>query len=257
MKTNTKNAVFQLALATVFFYVGWGIPQFFNKYNLLSPVINNWFFSVVFTGIAGCIIPLRLRNKYHIKYTLQTTAPNKLTGLLFLGLSLVFGLIFSGALMNTFQLGYTAIMVLKYIFLFFPMALGISLFAFLLLPGFIGSMDLNKTSAFLVTIFLTGGFFFVGFFIDSTFDSIELGITMAFLGVFFGLSHWFTKNFWITFAGFFVTMLFNTLSEDKYCEYPLIIVLTSTAISLAVLMADVLGKRAGQNDCRLRGKCKV
>jgi hypothetical protein len=160
--------------------------------------------------------------------------------------SLVIGLIFSGALHNTFKIGYSVEVVLKYILLFFPMPLGISLFAFLILPRLLDKINLNNLTNLTVTSILTGAFFFIGFFIDSSFANMELAFTMAFLGIFFGLSNWFTKNFWITFFGFFTTVLCNTLSDGKYNNYPLIIVLISTLLSFGILAFDLKKKLANE-----------
>ncbi len=163
-------------------------------------------------------------------------------------LTLVSGVVFSGALTKTIELGYSAIIVLKYALLFFPMTLGISLFVFLLIPGLINKYFLSNPLNLIVTSISTWPFFFIGFFIDSTFGNIELAFTMAFLGLFFGLSNWFTKQFWITFPGFFITVLFNTLSEGKYGDYSFIIVLASTIISLIILSTGIRIKMKGQNN---------
>jgi hypothetical protein len=246
--TKSMKTGFYLILAIVFYYLCWGIPQFFNKYNLLSPILNNWFFSVVYTGIAGCLVPIILRSKYNFEYYLKTKTSSKLIGLLFLVLSLVFGLVFSEAIINTIRLGYSAFIVIKYILLFFPMALGLSLFSFLIIPRFIDSIMSNKPLNLILTSVITATFYFLGFYIDSTFGNIELALTMSFLGLFFGISNWFTKNFWITFTAFYITMLFNTLSEDKYSDYSFLIVLSSTAISLIIIITDILHNRRGQNN---------
>lgn len=247
MNNNIKTGLY-LTLAIVFYYLCWGIPQFFNHYNLLSPVLNNWFFSVFYTGIAGCLIPVILRRRYNFEYYLETKKSYKLIGYSFLVLSLVFGLIFSNALADTIKLGYSATTIIKYILLFFPMALGLSLFSFLLIPRLVDRMKLNKPLNMILTMAFTGTFFFLGFFIDSTFGNIELAFTMAILGIFFGISNWFLKNFWIAFFAFFITMLFNTLSEDKYSDYLLIIVLSSTVISFSIMITDILLKRRGQHN---------
>ena len=247
MTEKMKNSIYLIS-AIMFFYLCWGIPQFFMQNNLLSPTLNNWFFSIIFTGIAGCLIPILLRNKTNVAYSLKVTNRSKIIGLLLLLLSLVFGLLFSGALFKTIQLGYPAAIILKYILLFFPMSLGISLFAFLLLPRLTDSI-FYKPINLIITSILTGAFFFIGFFIDSTFGNTELAFTMAFLGIFFGLSNWFTKNFWITFPGFFITVLINTLSEEKYGDYSLIIVLVSTAISFMILLVDIHNIRSSPKFC--------
>jgi len=246
MTKETRN-YFYLGLALLLYYVCWGIPQFFNKYNILTPYLNDWFFSVMYTGVAGCLFPIILRNKFKVSYFHKSCIPNKIAGLSLLALSLVFGLLFSGAVINTIKLGYTIDTIIKHILLFFPMSLGLSLFAFLIFPGVINSFNFNRIINLVITCISTSCFFFIGFFVDSTLGNIKLAFTMAFMGLFFGLSNWFIKNFWITFTGFFITMLFNTMAEDKYSNYPFLIVIVSTSISFLIILIDVIKNKGEQN----------
>jgi hypothetical protein len=237
-----------LQLALVFFYICWGIPQFFDKYEILTPYLNQWFFSVVFTGITGCLVPILLKNKYKITYSMKSqTLHHYIIGLVFLAISLIVGIVFSGAFIQTTTLGYTLDIVLKYVLLFFPMSLGISLYAFLLLPRVIDTFLAYKINNVLITSLVTACFFFIGFFIDSTFGNLKLACTLALLGLLFSLSHWFTKKFWISFFGLFITILFNTMAEHKYVNYPFVIVIASTSISVLIIVLDGITHKSVQN----------
>lgn len=248
MKKTTKDFTY-LGCAALIFYLGWGIPQFFDKNNILNPYINNWFFSVFFTGITGCLFPIIIRNKLGLEYIKKTKVRNFIIGIIVLIITLIVSIVFSDALSKVLQLKYTLTNIFKYVFLFIPMSFGLSIFAFLLIPRLIDQLSVSKITNFIISSILTGCFFFIGFFIDTTFGDIELAATMAILGILFAISNFLTKNFWLTFIAFFLTMLFNTLAENKYDEYPWIILFVSIVITSSIIISDLIVKiKKGQNN---------
>ena len=127
--------------------------------------------------------------------------------------------------------------MLKYILLFFSMSLGISLFAFLLIPNTIQDWKKNKMKGALLIISISI-FFFISFFVDSLFQDIELAATMGVIGLLLGVSYLFLRNFWIIYLALFIIMIVNTLADNKYDEYSYGVVIVSTLLSLAILMYD-------------------
>jgi len=53
------------------------------------------------------------------------------------------------------------------------------------------------------------------------------------------------RHFWITFSGFFLAVLFNTLAEGKYIDYSFILVLISSFLSATILV--ILQKKNTEN----------
>ncbi|HPY81293.1 MAG TPA: hypothetical protein PK548_05595 [Bacteroidales bacterium] len=134
---------------------------------------------------------------------------------------------------------YSGSIILKYILLFFPMSLGVGLFAFLLIPNMIQGWEKNKMKSVLLVISISI-FFFFSFYMDSLFQDVELAITMGFIGLLLGVGYLFLRNFWIVYLALFIIMLVNTLSDNKYDEYSYWVVIVSTLLSLAILTFDFI-----------------
>lgn len=240
MKTKSS---FLLIFSITAFYIGWGVSQLISiktRYSLLSSLL----FSVVFTGLIGCFIPIYLKNRFHWSY--NKPGSNRIAGYLFLILTIVFSTILSGAFVKAIDLKYSWSLILKYILLFFPMSLGIGLFAFLLIPNMIQDWNKNKIKSVLL-VFSISFFFFLSFYVDSLFQDIELAATMGFIGLLLGLSYVFLGNFWVVYPALFIIMLVNTLADNKYDEYSYWVVIVSTLLSLTILMFDFIKNRKNKN----------
>ncbi|MDD4032009.1 MAG: hypothetical protein PHS48_02055 [Bacteroidales bacterium] len=223
----------------VIFYICWGVPQLINikTQNLL---LSNLLFSIIFTGVIGCFIPIYFKNRFHWNYNKPSS--NRIIGYLFLILAIIFSTILSGALFKVIELKYSWIIIIKYILLFFPMSLGIGLFAFLLIPNTLQDWTNNRFKGVLLIISISI-FFFFSFYIDSLFQDLELAGSMGFIGLLLGLSYLFLRKFWIVYSGLFIIMLVNTLANNKYDEYKFWIVIISTLVSLTILMFDFIKNR--------------
>ncbi|MGB4655629.1 MAG: hypothetical protein WBH98_09385 [Bacteroidales bacterium] len=233
MKT---KSTYILLFSIVLFYICWGVAQQISirtQYSLLSSLL----FSIVFTGIVGCIIPIYFKNKFRWSYNKPSS--NKALGYIFLVLAIIFSTVLSGAFVKVVELNYSWTLILKYILLFFPMSLGIGLFAFLLIPNTIQDWEKNiKKSVFLVISISI--FFFLSFYVDSLFRDVELASTMGFIGLLLALGYLFLGNFWIVYLSLFIIMLVNTLSDNKYDDYNYWIVIISTLLSLTILTIDFI-----------------
>ena len=226
----------KILTAIIFFYSLWGISQLLNI-KVENSILPHILFSIIFTGIAGCLIPIMLKNTY--EWTYDRTDSKNILGLFFLVFTVIFGTIFSGAIFQVIKLHYSLGMVIKYVLLFFPMSLAISLFAFLVIPNLIDGWT-NKKSKAILLVSSIALFFFISFLIDSLFTDMSFAGIMGLLGLLFGISYIFLRNFWIIYLGFFITMLINTLAENKHDEYQYWIVILSTLLSLLILLYDYL-----------------
>lgn len=227
--------VISLSIIALFF-ISWGLAQFIAiemQKTLLSSII----FSILFTGIIGCVIPIYLKNS--LQWSYNRTSSSKITGYVFLMLAIIFSTLFSGALIKVIKLGYSWNIFLKYVFLFFPLSLAIGLFAFLLIPNTIRDWESNKVKGALLVISISI-FFFLAFYIDSLFQDIALAATMGFIGLLLGLGYFFLRKFWVVYSALFIIMLVNTLADNKYDDYSYRIVFAGTLISLSVLIIDFI-----------------
>ena len=237
------KSIFLTIFSITLFYICWGVSQLISiktQYSLLSSLV----FSIVFTGLIGTFIPIYLKNKFNWSYNKPSS--NRLLAYLFLILAIIFSTILSGAFLKVIELKYSWILILKYILLFFPMSLGIGLFAFLLIPNTIQNWKNSKTKSVLL-IFSISIFFFIAFYVDTLFQDIELAATMAFIGLLLGLAYLFLRNFWLVYSTLFFIMLVNTLADNKYDEYNFWIVIISTILSLTILTFDFIKNRKLKN----------
>lgn len=223
-------------LIIALFYISWGLAQFM-AIEMQKTLLSSLIFSILFTAIIGCGIPVYLKNSLYWKY--NRVSSNKIAGYAFLILAIIFSTLLSGAFAKVVELGYSWDILLKYILLFFPLSLAISLFAFLLIPNTIQGWESDKVKGVLLIISISI-FFFLAFYIDSLFRDIALAATMGFIGLLLGLGYFFLRKFWILYSALFVIMLVNTLADNKYDDYSLWIVIVSTLISLSVLIIDFI-----------------
>ena len=228
-------AVFAIAV----FYIVWGVSQLISiktRYPLLSSLL----FSTVFTGLIGCFVPIYFKNRFCWSY--NKPGSNRTAGYLFLVLAIVFSTVLSGAFVKAIELKYSWSLILKYILLFFPMSLGIGLFAFLLIPNTIQNHKNNIIKSVLLVVSISI-FFFLSFYVDSLFQDIELAATMGFIGLLLGAGYLFLGNFWVVCPALFIIMLVNTLADNKYDEYSYWVVIVSTILSLTILALDFIKNR--------------
>jgi hypothetical protein len=230
------KSTYILLFSIVLFYICWGVAQLISirtQYSLLSSIL----FSIVFTGLVGCLIPIYFKNKFCWSYNKPSS--NKALGYIFLVLVIIFSTVLSGAFVKVVELNYSWTLILKYILLFFPMSLAIGLFAFLLIPNMIKNWEKNRKKSVFLVISISI-FFFLSFYVDSLFRDVELAATMGFIGLLLALGYLFLRNFWIVYSSLFIIMLVNTLADNKYDEYSCWIVIISTLLSLTILTVDFI-----------------
>ena len=240
-----KNYIYWFFLSLFVFYICWGFPQISNTYGIIeNKLFLSTFFSIVYTGLAGCLLPILLINKFDIKAnTSDRILTKSIIGYLFLIITLVFTVFFSNALSDTLSHNYSPIIYIKYVLLFFPMSLALSLYGFILIPALFQQMN-NKLLKAIFTVISTGLFFALGFFIDSSFGSIELAITLSIIGLMLSIANILIKNFWVVFVGFFIIMLFNTLGEAKYIDNNIYIVIASSLLSGGIMFYHLAKRKA-------------
>lgn len=236
MKTRSVSLTI---LSIAVFFICWGISQLISI-KMQQTLLSSLLFSIVFTGLIGCFIPIYFKNRFGWKYNKKSS--NKTAGYIFLLLAIVFSTILSGAIFKVIELKYSWSIILKYILLFFPMSIGIGLFAFLLIPNTVKKWKKNRAKRVLLVISISI-FFFVSFYIDSLFQDIELAATMGFIGLLLGLGYIFLRNFWIVYSSLFIIMLVNTLADNKYDDYNYWVVIISTLLSLTILAFDFIKNR--------------
>lgn len=218
--------------AILFMYICWGIAQWVAKTTEGSD-LSAILFSLLYCTISGVLIPLFIKRKKKLAFNFGK--PNYLWSSISIVITLVVGLILSGAVKETLAINYGITTIVKYLLLFFPMALALSLFAFFIIPHTLKNRQ-HTLSAKIVLVIAIALFFFIGFWVDQLFQ-VELAITMGLLGLLFGICFLFVRNFWTMFSVFYITILFNTLAESKYVNYPMWVVILCSVLCVALLVA--------------------
>lgn len=233
MKTKPLHLAF---LSIAFFYIGWGVSQLIGI-KMHNSLLSSLLFPFVFTGLIGTFIPIFFKNIFNWKY--KRLSSNKIAGYFFLILAVIFSTLLSGAFVKVIDLNYSWNLILKYVLLFFPMSLGIGLFAFLLIPNVIYNWEKSRNKSILLIASISI-FFFISFYVDSLFQDIELAATMGLIGILLGLAYFFIRNFWVVYSVLFIIMLVNTLADNKYDEYSYWVVAISSILSLVILLFDFI-----------------
>ena len=217
MGNQSKDMLFFTLLAYLGFLITWGIGQVTARITgNLASFLSLVFFMVVYVAIFGIAIPLHLSRKFGYQFHSSVSKTRRITGLVVLLCVFVIGVFLSDALPKLQANPPSAGGVIKYLLLFPPMALGICLQSFFLIPRTIEALTGNKSSSILLAVIGSAVSVGLGFWVDQLFSSFEIAIVMMVLGIFFGLGAALTRSLYFTYLFFLPTMLVNTLSEGKY-----------------------------------------
>lgn len=229
LKTHVYRRQLLLAVSLLLYYAAWGIPQFGLYHMHMEQTTQRILFSFGFLAFAGILVPTLWVKRLNVR-------PQK-GKLLWLGVvltltAIVVAIFGSGAYQELISSPPAFMVLLRYLLLFIPMTLSLSLVAFLLLP------HLMNGKWFCIP---AGGlFFFVGFMIDGGFLDMELAVAMGAIGLLLCGAHWAHGRFAISFAGLLLCMLGNTLVEGKYIDYPWLLLIP--VFLLAAIVPFVLSK---------------
>jgi hypothetical protein len=210
---------------TLFSYLGflitWGLGQVTARFTgEVASFFSLVFFMVVYITGFGIAIPLYLSRRFGYEYHSPVSRTKTITGLVALLLVLIAGTLFSDALPKLQANPPSIEGVIKYLLLFLPMAFGICLQSFFLIPRTIESLVENKQSTLWLAVIGASVSIGLGFWVDQLFSSYETAIVMMVLAIFFGLGAVLTRSLYLTYLFFLPTMLINTLAEGKYYRFP-------------------------------------
>jgi hypothetical protein len=231
----------RMVFLTLFGYMGfltsWGIGQILaEKMGESVSYFPLLFFYIVFMTIFGIAVPFLLSKKYGFRFHNPSSKRQKLIGFTALILVFIAGTFNPDALPilidNPPSVGNTV----KYLLLFLPMALGICLQSFFLIPRTVEAVINRKRIGIVLAVIISALSYGFGFYVDTLFTDIEFASTMVFLGVFFGVGSVFTRSLYFTYPVLFIVMLTNTLAEAKYFEEPWGVLVIGFMISFTVVI---------------------
>ena len=221
MENSVRNRVVPTLLAYVGFLTTWGVGQVAARMTgEVASFFSLVFFMVVYVAIFGIALPFYLSRRFGYKSHLTGSKPRMIAGLVVLSFVFIVGVFFSDALQKLQATPPSAEGVVKYLLLFSPMALGICLQSFFLIPRTIEALMGDKPSTLLLAVIGSAVSIGLGFWVDQLFSSFDIAVVMMVLGIFFGLGAALTRSLYLTYVFFLPTMLVNTLAEGKYFGFP-------------------------------------
>ena len=221
MEISLRNRLMPTLLAYLGFLITWGLGQVTARFTgEVASFFSLVFFMVVYIAISGIAIPLYLSRRFSYRFHLPVSRARMIAGIVVLSFVFIVGVFFSDALPKLQAAPPSAEGVVKYLLLFTPMALGICLQSFFLIPRTVESLMGDKSSTLLIAVICSAVSIGLGFWVDQLFSSFDIAIIMMVLGVFFGLGAALTRSLYLTYLFFLPTMLVNTLSEGKYFGFP-------------------------------------
>jgi hypothetical protein len=247
MMSHIKDRLFPTLLAYLGFLITWGIGQATaNLAGETARFLSLVFFMVVYIAIFGIATPLYLSQKFGYQLHSPVSKTRGIAGLAMLLFVFVIGVFFSDALPKLQANPPSGDGVIKYLLLFPPMALGICLQSFFLIPKTIEVvMDKKMSTTWITAIAVIASVISVGigFWVDQLFRSFETAIVMMILGIFFGLGTILTRSLYLTYAFFLPIMLVNTLSEGKYFDFPWSALVIGFVCSFAIVLYHIIKSR--------------
>jgi len=221
MENTARNKLVHTLLAYLGFLTTWGVGQVTARLTgEVAIFLSLVFFMVVYVAIFGVAIPLYLSRRFSYTYHSPVSKTRTIAGLMVLLFVFIAGVFFSDALPKLQAAPPSIEGVIKYLLLFSPMALGICLQSFFLIPRTIESLIGDKPSTLWLAVIGSSVSIGLGFWVDQLCSSFEIAIVMMVLGVFFGLGAILTRSLYVTYLFFLPTMVVNTLSEGKYYGFP-------------------------------------
>jgi len=221
MENDARNRLVHTLLAYLGFLTTWGVGQATARLTgEVASFLSLVFFMAVYVALFGVAMPLYLSRRFSYACHAPVSKTRTIAGLVVVFFVFIAGVFFSDALPKLQAAPPSREGVIKYLLLFSPMALGLCLQSFFLIPRTIESLMGNTPSTLFLAVFGSSVSIGLGFWVDQLFRSFEDAIVMTVLGVFFGLGAMLTRSLYVTYLFFLPTMVVHTLSEGEYYDLP-------------------------------------
>ncbi|MCA9552043.1 MAG: hypothetical protein KC933_18530 [Myxococcales bacterium] len=200
--------------------------------------VSLYAFTVGYAALAGVALPLWGARRYGLRLSAPTAGGRRGAGIAALTVAVLAGLFGSGAAQQVVAEPPSGAVLVKYFFLFAPMAAGITLHAFFLLPrGLAGPQDHLRPTTLALAVGVSALSVGAGFWADQLFRSVDLAGVQLVLGLFLGLGAALSRSALWTYFAYLLIMQFNTLEEAKYFDFPWAPLVAGFIVSTAALVA--------------------
>ncbi len=216
-----RKAITLTLLAYLGYLLTWGIAQAWAKAQ--GEAAAFWsllFFMIIHVAVFGIAVPFYLIRRFGFGLKASTSHRGLAIGLAALVLVFIAGIFLSGSLTTLSADPPSIAAIVKYVLIFSPMALGICLQCFVLIPQTVKIALGSKSWASIAAIFISAVSVGMGFWVDQLFTNAEDALTMGILGVFLGIGAQQTRSLPLIYLFFFPIMVVNTLAEGKHFDSP-------------------------------------
>lgn len=232
MQSPQAKAAILTLLAYLAFLIAWGGAQALQP---LGVTISLSVFVFVYVGLTGIGLPFQVAAALRLPMPARSPRGELLGGIGALAIALLIGVFGSDALPLIAANPPDLAGVIKYLLLFLPMGLGISLMCFDLIPRTVQVLLGEGWPGRFAAAVAAGLAIGLGFWVDQLFSGMELAIIQGLLGLLIGLGYLLTRSLALTTLTYWVLLLVNTLSEGKYFGYPWAILIGGFMFSLLMI----------------------
>lgn len=210
-------------------------------------------FTVGYAALAGVALALATARRIALPLRPPTAPLRRRAGYVVLAATVGVGVIGGGAAADLAASPPAPDVVLKYVLLFAPMALGVTLQAFVLTPGAVERAARRTRLAPIagpLAVVAGAAVVGLGFWADQRLLTTDLAVVQACLGAGFATGAVLSRDAVTTAVAYFAVMLPNTLAEDKYAAFPwapvvLGAVVTASAVALTLRSRRSAAPRPG------------
>jgi hypothetical protein len=216
-----RKAITLTLLAYLGYLLSWGIAQVWAKTQGRPAAFwSLLFFMTIHVAVFGISIPLYLIRRFSFALNASASRRGMAVGLIAFALVFIAGIFFSGSLTSLSKDPPSIAGVVKYVLIFLPMALGICLQCFVLIPQAVNATLGNRSWASITSILIAAASVGMAFWVDQLCTNVEDALTMGILGMFLGIGVEQTRSLPLTYLFFAPIMLINTLAEGQYYNAP-------------------------------------
>lgn len=215
----------QILKYMLFGYTGfiffWWLSQWMSQPGMVGwtflSVLTFHFILMAFWGIA---VPIVMAKQFYFKLHSNVSSLRLVNGLAILLIIFIEAVFRSGVYESLVGNAPQFLVSLKYILLFLPFTLGITLHCFFFIPRSIervmGKTFVGQVTAVLVSSAALG----FAFLVDSLFTDFSFALEMFFLGIFIGSASVLTRSIYFAFPVFFLILLGKTIVTADYHHAP-------------------------------------
>ena len=250
--SKTRKILLWTLIAYATFLCSWGAGMVISR-TMASRFWSLLLFYAIYIAPFGLFLPLLVSRKFGIEPHKPRGKWRTIAGIGVFIVFIVFGVFFSDALPLISANPPTLAIIIKYLLLFIPMGLGITLQCFFLIPRLTENKLGSGWWSAVIAVIASGLALGVCFFVDRFFDAapmkevIEVSATMGALGLVCGTGALLTRSVYITAPVFITVMVLNTLSEAKYFDESWGALIAGFLLSaLAVVLPLLIIKKPGR-----------